>query len=85
MSDSIYSKFKNEQISSRVQQVRIVVPLKSKKEVVVGRAMRWALNAGTLLFLDLGGGYFGWFSLHYPLRIRALFCRYALLRKKKFI
>ena len=60
--DSIYIKFKAKQNSSMVFQVR-TVPLRRKKEVTVGRGMRWALGAGTLLFLDLGGRYMVVFAL----------------------
>ena len=45
-----------------VFQVR-TVPLRRKKEVAVGRGVRWALGAGTLLFLDLGGRYMVVFAL----------------------
>lgn len=43
-----------------VLQLRIMVSLRSKKEVAVGRGMRGVPDAGTLLFLELGGGTWVW-------------------------
>lgn len=83
LSDFIYVKFKAKQNAALVFQVRITVPLRSKKEVAPGRGVRWALGAGTLLFLDLHVGTWVCFLCNNSLKVYALFCRYALLKKRR--